>query len=123
MTPNVPQLRRANPNYAEQTHPVAGSAANGRMHRTHGGYRRQRTNGTTLPPPQIPPPQQKSLSPREVQVLNLIAAGKTHAAIASELGVREHTVLTHIRNLRVKLGAKNKLDAVLTGIRSGIVTE
>ena len=74
-------------------------------------------------PTPAPTPQQKTLSSREVQVLNLLAAGKTHAAIASELGVREHTALAHIRNLRVKLGAKNKLDAVLTGIRSGIVTE
>ena len=56
-------------------------------------------------------------------MLNLLAASKTHTAIAFELGVREHTALAHIRNLRVKLGAKNKLDAVLKGIRSGIVTE
>ena len=82
----------------------------------------ERDNSTPTPAAN-PTPQQRALSPREVQVLNLLSAGKTHAAIASELGVREHTVLTHIRNLRVKLGAKNKLDAVLTGIRSGIVTE
>ena len=81
------------------------------------------TDGTPPPPPQILPPQQRALSPREVQVLNFLAAGKTHAAIASELETSEHTVLTHIRNLRVKLGAKNRLDAVLKGIRSGIVTE
>ena len=76
-----------------------------------------------LTPAENPSPQQKPLTPREVQVLNLLAASKTHTAIAFELGVREHTALAHIRNLRVKLGAKNKLDAVLKGIRSGIVTE
>ena len=111
-----PSSRRSNRPWGRYSSPPPGERDARRIQ----AAKDERDNST---PAANPTPQQKSLSPREVQVLNLIAAGKTHAAIASELGVREHTVLTHIRNLRVKLGAKNKLDAVLTGIRSGIVTE
>ena len=84
---------------------------------------RDERDNPTPTPASASTPQQKPLTPREVQVLNLLAASKTHTAIASELCIREHTALAHIRNLRVKLGAKNRLDAVLKGIRSGIVTE
>lgn len=119
MTPNIPQLRRANPPRSRF------SRVREREKDAHEARRIQEAKDErdNLTPAENPSPQQKPLTPREVQVLNLLAASKTHTAIASELGVREHTALAHIRNLRVKLGAKNKLDAVLKGIRSGIVTE
>ena len=61
------------------------------------------------------------LTPREVEVLHLVALGKGTAAIAAEIGVSEHTALNHIRNFRNKLDAQNKLQAVVTAVRLGIL--
>ena len=62
-----------------------------------------------------------ALSPREVQVLRLVALGKETARIAEELGVSRHTAQNHIRNFRQKLGAATKLDAVVAAIHLGII--
>ena len=48
------------------------------------------------------------LSRREVEVLELVAAGRTATQIASELGVGESTVVTHINSARLKLGARTR---------------
>ncbi len=61
------------------------------------------------------------LTPREVEVLHLVALGKETAAIAAEIGVSKHTALNHIRNFRQKLNAQNKLQAVVTAVRLGIL--
>lgn len=61
------------------------------------------------------------LSPRELEVLRLVALGRDTPDIATELGISRHTVRNHIRNLRHKLGAHTKLDAVVKGIRMGIL--
>ena len=61
------------------------------------------------------------LTPREVEVLHLVALGWETATIAGELGVSEHTVLNHIRNFRQKLDAQNKLQAVIAAVRLGIL--
>ena len=62
-----------------------------------------------------------ALSPREVQVLRLVALGKETTRIAEELGVSPHTAQNHIRNFRQKLGAATKLDAVVAAIHLGII--
>ena len=54
-------------------------------------------------------------------MLRLIALGWDTPKIAGELGISRHTVRNHIRNLRQKLKANTKLDAVVTGIRLGIL--
>ena len=61
------------------------------------------------------------LTPREVEVLHLVALGWETAAIAEELGVSVHTALNHIRNFRQKLDAQNKLQAVVAAVRLGIL--
>lgn len=61
------------------------------------------------------------LTPREVEVLHLVALGWDTASIAEELGVSEHTALNHIRNFRQKLDAQNKLQAVIAAVRLGIL--
>ena len=61
------------------------------------------------------------LTPRELEVLHLVALGWDTARIAQELGVSEHTALNHIRNLRQKLNAQNKLEAVIIAVRLGIL--
>jgi PAS domain S-box-containing protein len=75
--------------------------------------------------PQQPPPpsaEQSILSRRELEVLRLVALGTETPRIATELGISRHTVRNHIRNLRHKLGASTKLDAVVKGIRLGLLT-
>ncbi len=62
-----------------------------------------------------------ALTHRELDVLRLVALGWDTPRIAGELGISRHTVRNHIRNLRQKLGASTKLEAVVTGIRLGIL--
>ncbi|MFY0692395.1 MAG: response regulator transcription factor [Paracoccaceae bacterium] len=59
---------------------------------------------------QVPPPKQK-LTPREMQVLGLVADGRRNKGIARELGLSEHTVKLHIHHVFSKLGVKNRTGA------------
>ncbi len=61
------------------------------------------------------------LTPRELEVLRLVALGRSTPEIAGELAISSHTVLNHIRNLRGKLDATTKLEAVVTAIRLGLL--
>ncbi|MFF8975169.1 LuxR family transcriptional regulator [Streptomyces sp. NPDC014995] len=61
----------------------------------------------------VPPlPEGGGLSPREEQVLDFIAAGLTHAQAARRLGISQHTVDTHVKRIRAKLGVGNKAEMV-----------
>jgi len=61
------------------------------------------------------------ISPREVEVLNLIAAGKSNKEIAALLFVSEGTVKTHVLNIHQKLGVSDRTEAVVVAIRRGIL--
>ncbi len=61
------------------------------------------------------------LSARELEVLRLIAGGAGTGAIALALGLSQHTVRNHVRNLTAKLGAHSKLEAVVIGTRQGLI--
>ena len=61
------------------------------------------------------------LTPRELQILQLLADGRTPDEIAAELGVSRNTLRTHIQNVLMKLGVHSKLDAVVAAIRHGRV--
>ena len=61
------------------------------------------------------------LSPRELDILRRMADGVDTSQIADEMGISTHTVLNHIRNLRRKLGARTRLEAVVIGFRSGLL--
>ena len=61
------------------------------------------------------------LSRRELEVLRLMAQGWDTQRIATDLGISRHTVRNHIRNLRQRLNASTKLDAVVKGLRMGIL--
>jgi DNA-binding NarL/FixJ family response regulator len=63
-----------------------------------------------------------SLTRREVQILQLLARGMTTAAMAEELGVTTTTVRNYVQNLLGKMNAHSRLEAVLTGLRDGIVS-
>ena len=64
-----------------------------------------------------------ALSRREAQVLQLVALGRDTPRIAADLRISRHTVRNHIRNLRQKLNASTKLEAVLTAMRTGILEQ
>ena len=57
---------------------------------------------------------------RELEVLRLVSSGMNVADIGDELHLSVHTVLNHIRNARRKLGARTRMDAVLTAMRRGL---
>jgi DNA-binding NarL/FixJ family response regulator len=59
------------------------------------------------------------LSPREVEVLRLIAAGQSNQQIADELVLSLRTVERHITNLYAKIGAQGKADATAYALRHG----
>jgi len=58
------------------------------------------------------------LSPREREILDLLAAGLTGQAIASSLFLSPETVRTHVRNATTKLGAKTRVQAVALVVRA-----
>jgi two-component system, NarL family, response regulator LiaR len=62
------------------------------------------------------------LSEREIEVLRFVARGYTDQEIASELWVSNVTIRAHISRVISKLGLKNRVQACLYGIRSGLVT-
>jgi DNA-binding NarL/FixJ family response regulator len=62
-----------------------------------------------------------ALTPREREVLSLIARGMPNKVIARELRVSEKTVKTHVSNLLGKLGLTDRTQAALYAVREGIV--
>ena len=61
-----------------------------------------------------------SLTPREREVLRLLAAGRTDRAIAAALSVSPHTASTHVRNILAKLGAESRTAAAAYAFRHGL---
>jgi DNA-binding NarL/FixJ family response regulator len=62
-----------------------------------------------------------ALTPREIDVLRLIARGNANKIIAAELSLTEETVKSHIRNILSKLGANDRTHAVAIGLKRGII--
>lgn len=61
------------------------------------------------------------LSPRETQVLRMVADGLANKEIAYRLGISEHTAKFHVASILDKLGASTRAEAVTAGIRRGVV--
>lgn len=61
------------------------------------------------------------LTEREEDVLRLVAKGLSNAEIASELFLGVETVKTHVRNVLAKLGARDRVQAVITAYESGFI--
>jgi two-component system nitrate/nitrite response regulator NarL len=61
------------------------------------------------------------LTPREVEVLQLLSEGLPNKAIASQLSISEHTVKFHVNAIMGKLGAQSRTDAVMRATRSGLI--
>ena len=64
----------------------------------------------------------EALTAREIQVLELMAEGRSNKAIGQRLGISDQTVKFHVAAIAGKLGAANRTDAVRRAIRHGIVS-
>lgn len=62
-----------------------------------------------------------SLTPRELEVINLIAEGLPNKTIAGRLGISEHTVKFHVNAILTKLGAQSRTEAVVRATRMGLI--
>ncbi|HKP18858.1 MAG TPA: LuxR C-terminal-related transcriptional regulator [Gaiellaceae bacterium] len=68
-----------------------------------------------------PAPAQPVLTPRQFEVLHLLADGRATTAIAAELGISEETARNHIRAVLGALSARSRLEAVATARRAGLL--
>ena len=64
-----------------------------------------------------------SLTPRQAEVLALLAAGRSTAQIADELAISVETVRNHVRGILRALGVRSRLEAVVEALRLGLVAE
>jgi len=62
-----------------------------------------------------------SLTPRELEVIRLMAHGLGNKSIARELGISPSTAKFHVASVLAKLGARSRAEAVSIGIRQGLV--
>ena len=61
-------------------------------------------------------------SPREIQVLRLVAAGATNQAAARQLLVSETTIKTHLPHIYTKLGVRDRASAVATANKRALLS-
>jgi DNA-binding NarL/FixJ family response regulator len=74
------------------------------------------------PPASAPPAALEDLTPREREVLQLLARGRSNAEICSELVISEATAKTHVARVLQKLDLRDRTQAVIYAYESGVVT-
>jgi DNA-binding NarL/FixJ family response regulator len=62
-----------------------------------------------------------ALTPREIEVLRLLADGASNKIIAHKLGISDHTVKFHVTSILSKMNAGTRTEAVTLGVRMGLV--
>ena len=79
------------------------------------------TIDSSLVPQTEPEEPSEELTPREVEVLRLLAEGFANREIATRLDISEHTIKFHIRSILGKLQASSRTEAVTRGLRAGLI--
>ena len=74
-----------------------------------------------LPSGAPPPAMDEPLTPRESEVLALLAEGLPNKSIAGRLGITEHTAKFHVNAILRKLGAQSRTEAVVLATRRGLI--
>ncbi len=64
---------------------------------------------------------EEDLTPRENEVLRLVAQGNANKQVAAELGISEETVKIHMKSILSKLAANDRTHAVMIGVKRGII--
>ena len=64
---------------------------------------------------------EEPLSARELEVLSMLAEGLSNKVLAYRLGISEHTVKFHVTSIMAKLRAGSRTEAVMNGIRRGLI--
>lgn len=68
-----------------------------------------------------PEPEPDALTPRELEVLTLLAHGRSNKEIAAELSITETTVKTHVSSILSKLGLQDRTQAAIYALKRGLV--
>lgn len=79
---------------------------------------REAVFSATVDPPDL---SGDSLTPREIEVLRLLAEGSSNKTIAWKLDISEHTVKFHVNSILSKMGAGSRTEAVMFGLRRGLI--
>ena len=98
---------------------------NGRVEEKESGQKRGATNpfGSQSPPEDAGSRSDASLTPREVDVLRMVVLGRTNQQIARKLSISVSTVKRHVRHIREKLEASDRVQAAVRAIELGLLDE
>lgn len=66
-------------------------------------------------------PARPTLTPREAEVLDCLRAGLSNKSVARQLGISQHTVKFHLEAVFAKLDATSRAEAVVKGLRTGLI--
>ena len=101
---------------------IAGRVHDANVTAINGFLRSTATGSHVSDGPSALPSDTDRLTPRELQVLRLVAAGSTNKDIASALGVAVSTLERHLMNLYTKIGARGRSDAIVYALRHRLDT-
>lgn len=85
------------------------------------GHRSTKSAGDSAPPGEESPLEVEQLTPREVEVLGMLAEGLGNKEIAWRTQISEHTVKFHVSSIFSKLGVASRTEAVTKGLRRGLI--